>query len=168
MASLFSKAMLYLGLTEEEPDQGRERLAHEFEDTPYPTAPPEPMQGRRIEPPATAARNTTMRPSYGVSGVVRSSRSEVQADILVVEEFADARILADRVRDRVPVVLDLRRVDGDLLRRVIDFSSGLIYALDGTMSRVGDGLVLVLPPGIDLSDNEKRRLASLGAFEIDS
>ncbi len=160
--------MLYLGLTEEESDQGRERLAHEFEDPPYASqVPAESLQGRRIEPPATAAWNTAMRPDFGGIGVVRSSRSGAQADILVVEEFADAKILADRVRDRVPVVLDFRRVEADLLRRVIDFSSGLIYALDGTMSRVGEGLVLVLPPGVDLSESEKRRLASLGAYEID-
>ena len=53
----------------------------------------------------------------------------------------------------------------DLVRRVVDFSSGLIYALDGTMSKVGEGLVLVLPPNMTLDDTEKRRLASLGAYE---
>jgi cell division inhibitor SepF len=92
---------------------------------------------------------------------------EVQSDILVVEEFGDARILADRVRDRTPVVLDMRRATPDLVRRVVDFSSGLIYALDGSMRKVGDGLVLVLPPRVILSRDEKRRLTTLGAYEID-
>lgn len=92
---------------------------------------------------------------------------EIQSDILVVEEFADARVLADRVRDRVPVVLDMRMSDPDLVRRVVDFSSGLIYALDGSMRRVGDGLVLVLPPRATLSRDEKRRLSTLGAYELD-
>jgi cell division inhibitor SepF len=92
---------------------------------------------------------------------------ETQSDILVVEEFADARVLADRVRDRVPVVLDMRPTDPDLVRRVVDFSSGLIYALDGSMRRVGDGLVLVLPPRVTLSRDEKRRLSTLGAYELD-
>jgi len=92
---------------------------------------------------------------------------EIQSDVLVVEEFADARVLADRVRDRVPVVLDMRDTDPDLVRRVVDFSSGLIYALDGSMRRVGDGLVLVLPPRVTLSRDEKRRLAALGAYQLD-
>lgn len=92
---------------------------------------------------------------------------EIHSDVLVVEEFSDARVLADRVRDRVPVVLDMRRADPDLVRRVVDFSSGLIYALDGSMRRVGDGLVLVLPPRVTLSRDEKRRLATLGAYELD-
>jgi cell division inhibitor SepF len=92
---------------------------------------------------------------------------EVQSDVLVVEEFGDAKILADRVRDRVPVVLDLRRSEPELVRRVVDFSSGLIYALDGTMRKVGDGLVLVLPPRVTLSRDEKRRLAGLGVYQAD-
>ncbi len=92
---------------------------------------------------------------------------EIQSDILVVEEFADARVLADRVRDRTPVVLDMRQADPDMVRRVVDFSSGLIYALDGSMRRVGEGLVAVLPPRVTLSRDEKRRLASLGAYELD-
>ena len=92
---------------------------------------------------------------------------EIQSDILVVEEFGDARMLADRVRDRTPVVLDMRHADPDLVRRVVDFSSGLIYALDGSMRKVGDGLVAVLPPRVTLSRDEKRRLAALGAYELD-
>ena len=54
----------------------------------------------------------------------------------------------------------------DLVRRVVDFSSGLIYALDGSMRKVGDGLVVVLPR-VTLSRDEKRRLATLGAYELD-
>jgi cell division inhibitor SepF len=92
---------------------------------------------------------------------------DVQSDIILVEEFGDARILADRVRDRVPVVLDMREADHDLVRRVVDFSSGLIYALDGSMRKVGDGLVVVLPPRVTLSRDEKRRLSNLGAYELD-
>ena len=77
------------------------------------------------------------------------------------------RMLADRIRERTPVVLDMRTTDQDLIRRVVDFSSGLIYAMDGSMRKVGDGLVAVLPPRVTLSRDEKRRLASLGAYELE-
>ena len=49
---------------------------------------------------------------------------------------------------------------------VVDFSSGLIYALDGSMRKVGDGLVVVLPPRVTLS-REEAGLATLGAYELD-
>ena len=97
--------------------------------------------------------------------IMKGAKRTPRADILVIDEFGDAKILADRVREMVPVVLDFRTADEDLVRRVVDFSSGLIYALDGTMSKVGEGLVLVLPPNMTLDETEKRRLASLGAYE---
>ncbi len=171
MASLFSKTLVYLGLVDEDQVDGdpadvtgsgpgdemrRQRIVE-----PISTA-------RRVEPPPTS--RTAIRPSMrseGPEGLGVARPIEVQSDILLVDEFGDARVLADRVRGRTPVVLDLRRADADLTRRVIDFSSGLIYALDGSMRKVGDGLVLVLPPRVRLSRDEKRRLASLGAYELD-
>ncbi|MDX1468477.1 MAG: cell division protein SepF [Acidimicrobiia bacterium] len=163
MSSLFSKALVYLGLVDEDQLEGdlQDGDAH---DQPSLEAVP---AGRRVEPPPTsrAATRPSVRPEMSASQMVRPV--EVRSDILLVEEFADARMLADRVRDRVPVVLDLRSADQDLVRRVVDFSSGLIYALDGAMRRVGEGLVLVLPSRVALSRDEKKRLASLGAYELD-
>ncbi len=176
MSSLFSKALLYLGLVDED------QPSYDAEPAPETrggaAARPEPptserprnrtariegvssVEGRRVEPPNRA-------PAMSESSSVRSVRPvEVQSDVLVVEEFGDAKVLADRVRDKVPVVLDLRRAEPDLVRRVIDFSSGLIYALDGTMRKVGEGLVLVLPPRVTLSRDEKHRLAGLGVYQV--
>lgn len=175
MSSLFSKALVYLGLVDEdqsepEPEVGPgQSPLPPSRPTPRPgTAPVRPamghVEGRRVEPPASSTRVTALRPDGRGVRTLRSAST--QSDILVVEEFADAKVLADRVRDRVPVVLDLRIASPDLVRRVVDFSSGLIYALDGTMRKVGEGLVLVLPPQVTLTDDEKRRLASLGAYEL--
>lgn len=180
MSSLFSKALVYLGLVDEdrpgyEPDsvpererqpQPRPEPAYESpaERRPRPPARIEgvsSVEGRRVEPPV---RNPSIMTDQNSVRAVRPV--EIQSDVLVVEEFGDAKILADRVRDRVPVVLDLRRAEPDLVRRVIDFSSGLIYALDGTMRKVGEGLVLVLPPRVTLSRDEKRRLAALGVYQV--
>ncbi len=161
MASLFSKALVYLGLVDE--DQV-DRQPGDVMDTAHGV---EPLpEGRRVEPPPTS-RAATRPPMIPDTGSSMMRPVEIQSDILVVEEFADARMLADRVRERTPVVLDMRMADGNLMQRVIDFSSGLIYALDGSMRRVGEGLVLVLPPRVTLSRDEKRRLATLGAYELD-
>ncbi|CAN5850584.1 hypothetical protein BH23ACT5_BH23ACT5_17700 [soil metagenome] len=179
MSSLFSKALLYLGLVDEdqpshdtEPaSDNRGRPAATRSEPAYEAAPERrnrtariegvsSVEGRRVEPPARSQ-------AVSESSSVRSVRPvEIQSDVLVVEEFGDAKILADRVRDKVPVVLDLRRADPDLVRRVIDFSSGLIYALDGTMRKVGEGLVLVLPPRVTLSRDEKHRLSDLGVYQV--
>lgn len=185
MSSLFSKALVYLGLVDEDQIEAEANdMANQHNSQPEPAPQPRAVEsfseGRRVEPPATARAANRPQTRVEPPNLTETSRRvdppptsqmvrpvEIQSDILVVEEFADARILADRVRDRVPVVLDMRTTDPDLVRRVVDFSSGLIYALDGTMRRVGDGLVLVLPPRVTLSRDEKRRLATLGAYELD-
>jgi cell division inhibitor SepF len=202
MPSLFSKALVYLGLVDEDPDddtvisddernsrgvgtrrgpainRGDEWEGSESRNSERRGEMRRPdmrrgesfsrVEGRRVEPPTSASRTTAFRAENVDSPVVRAVRPvDVQADILVVEEFGDAKVLADRVRDRVPVVLDLRRTQPDLVRRVIDFGSGLIYALDGTMNKIGDGLVVVLPPRVVLSRDERRRLQRLGVYELD-
>ncbi len=175
MSSLLSKALVYLGLVDEDTSPPEPEVGPG--EAPLPPNRPAPrtgtvhagpsmghVEGRRVEPPPASTRVTALRPETRAVRTVGAT--ETQSDILVVEEFADAKILADRVRDRVPVVLDLRIASPDLVRRVIDFSSGLIYALDGTMRKVGEGLVLVLPPQTTIGLAEKRRLASLGAYEL--
>ena len=168
--SLFNKALVYLGLVDEDQMDGADSGYVDREAPAPERTRPAPSQldgGRRVVPAAASSRTVAARRGSepSIAGV-RQIRPEAQADILVIDEFGDAKILADRVRDRVPVVLDFRRVDDELDRRVVDFSSGLIYALDGTMSRVGKGLVLVLPPSTKIDVEEKRRLASLGAYEL--
>jgi len=174
MSSLFSKALVYLGLVDEDQmdDEGGDRPQPDRIEEPTRRVEPRRVealpQSRRVEPPPTSRAATRPQSRFDETdrvGLVRPV--EVQSDIILVEEFGDARILADRIRDRTPVVLDMRTADHDLMRRVIDFSSGLIYALDGSMRKVGDGLVVVLPPRVTLSRDEKRRLGSLGAYELD-
>ncbi len=167
MSSLFSKALLYLGLVDEDPGASdfEDDQSSSHHDSEARRNRPIAQEGRRVEPPAATSR--TAPPRGETLAGVRTIRPQTQTEILVVEEFTDARILADRVRAHTPVVVDLRRADTDLGRRVIDFSSGLIYALDGKMKKVGDALVLVTPGGIEISQEEKDRLARLGAYEID-
>lgn len=184
MSSLFSKALVYLGLVDEDQIEAEAGELSNHQNNQHEPGPPRAVEamseGRRVEPPPTARAATRPQSRVEPPTLGEASRRveppatsqmvrpvEIQSDVLVVEEFSDARVLADRVRDRVPVVLDMRSADPDLVRRVVDFSSGLIYALDGSMRRVGDGLVLVLPPRVTLSRDEKRRLAGLGAYELD-
>jgi cell division inhibitor SepF len=177
MSSLFSKALVYLGLVDED-QGGTSEFSSEAPGNGEPgelTRRVEPVEvERRVEPPPTARAATVPQSRGRALNVPAASAAtamvrpvEIQSDILLVEEFADARALADRVRDRTPVVLDMRSINSDLVRRIVDFSSGLIYALDGSMRKVGDGLVLVLPPRVALSRDEKRRLSGLGAYELD-
>jgi cell division inhibitor SepF len=76
--------------------------------------------------------------------------------------FDDAQEIADKFKATVPVILNLQGVQRDLSRRIIDFSSGLCYALDGHMERVANQVYLLTPTDVEVSADERRRLQERG------
>ena len=190
MSTFWSKTMVYLGLVDEEPAQAH--AAHAPMGSPDGIAPegqpvgaqpasfPQVQQvddahlappmatglssvaGRRVEPPSTPAQASRTR------GGVRAVRSSERTPAVIIpHSFEEVRGLADNIRERTPVVLDLREVEADTVRRVVDFATGLTYALDGSMRKVGTGLILVLPARVSLGRDEKRRLAEQGLYELE-
>ncbi|HEX4901959.1 MAG TPA: cell division protein SepF [Acidimicrobiales bacterium] len=79
--------------------------------------------------------------------------------VVAPESFDSAKDVADRFKAGQPVVMDLSGADRDLARRLIDFSSGMCYALGGNMERVTPGVYLITPVGVEVSGEERRRLA---------
>jgi cell division inhibitor SepF len=78
--------------------------------------------------------------------------------------FNDAQEVGDRLKNGQPVILNLQGVDRDLQRRLIDFASGLAYALNGTMSKAADQVFLLTPSNVEVSDEEKERLQARGLY----
>ena len=137
---------------------------------------PRGVQGRRVEPPSVGRRRTMTDRALNDSGVVVnptdrplvrtfSSDSDLESEVIVARSYADAQAVADHLRSSLPVVLDLRKVEPAMVRRLVDFSSGLTYALGGTMRKIGQGVVLVTPPNVNISRDERRRLRELGYHE---
>ncbi len=164
MSSMFQKALLYLGLVDEE------NLEEEEPHTQAVTTPPLQSSIRTVTPTGAPSRGRRVEPpqEFGYGGSVRAAtRDEPRADVVAAVTFDDAKMLADRIRSRRPVVLNMRDTDPDMVRRLIDFASGLTYGLDGTMSKVAEGVILVLPRGISLGRSETQRLAELGFYALD-
>jgi cell division inhibitor SepF len=78
--------------------------------------------------------------------------------------FNDAQEVGDRLKSGQPVILNLQGVDRDLQRRLIDFSSGIAYALSGTMSKAADQVFLLTPSNVEVSEEEKSRLEKRGLY----
>ncbi len=88
------------------------------------------------------------------------------AKVHVVEPhgFNDAPEIGDRVKDNQAVILNLQGVPRELQRRLIDFSSGLAFAVGGSMSRVADSVFLITPLNVHLSEKEKEKLRGRGLY----
>ena len=93
-----------------------------------------------------------------------SRRIDPESQIIVARNFSDAQSLADAIRAGRGVVLDLRSTEPEMVRRIVDFASGLTYALEGKMSKTAQGVILVTPAGVSLGVAEQERLARLGLF----
>jgi cell division inhibitor SepF len=89
---------------------------------------------------------------------------DLQVHLVVPKSFNDAQQIADQFKDAIPVILNLQGVDTELSKRLIDFSSGLTYALDGGMQRIADKVFLLTPRNVDVSAEERARLVEKGFF----
>jgi cell division inhibitor SepF len=111
-----------------------------------------------VEPAAVAA------PARPRLRGVDSGAGQVRVHLVLPRSFNDAQQIADRFKDSVPVILNLQNADMDLSKRLIDFASGLTYALDGSMQRVADKVFLLTPRNVEVSAEERARALDRGGF----
>ena len=191
MASLWQKTMFYLGLVDDDEIEAAEAATDETQqgvrtvDTPgrRPVERTEqrlgrgvaPVAGRRIEPPAPSRRRVSSNAEHAEAGVLvtsgrassggKSGTGSSETAIIEAKTLSDAQTLADHIREGRAVVLDLRDTETAMVRRLVDFSSGLTYALDGRMVKIATGVILVTPEGTTVGVEERRRLASLDLYD---
>jgi cell division inhibitor SepF len=191
VASMWRRTMVYLGLQDDDEFDYDADYAYDYEDETGDELVPERAHARAgretsssvrpvrdplhepVEPPS--ARDMT-------SGLVRPVprdesaslvtprpavvRQQTSAPVHVVEPngFNDAQELGDRLKTNQAVVLNLRGLDRELQRRLIDFSSGLAYAVGGTMRKVDDQVFLLTPTAVEVSEEDKERLQARGLY----
>lgn len=113
------------------------------------------------------ARTTTLRPvAGGRAATAAPSRNggEQRVHLVIPKSFNDAQQVADKFKDDVPVILNLQGSETDLSKRLIDFASGLTYALDGGMQRIADKVFMLTPRNVEISAEERARLIEKGFF----
>ena len=127
------------------------------------------------EPTSSGARTSVLRPTAeprrlrGVESVPGpgpgpGGGGTSRVHLVLPRSFNDAQQVADRFKDGVPVILNLQSCDQELAKRLIDFTSGLTYALDGGMQRVADKVFLLTPRNVEVSAEERARLLERGGF----
>jgi cell division inhibitor SepF len=113
------------------------------------------------EGPGKGGRDAGQNPPH-----LRAVPDQRPTRVSVVEpsSFNDAQGLADRFKRQQPVILNLQNVDGDLSRRMVDFCSGLTYALDGHIQSVASRVFLLTPRNVEVSAEERKRIAERAFF----
>ena len=100
------------------------------------------------------------------SAQVLSIHSQKQMKVVVMEphSFEDAQNIADQLKNRRPVIVNLENAERNLAKRVVDFISGTTYALNGNMQKVGNGIFLFVPSNVDISGEMRDELKDRGIF----
>jgi cell division inhibitor SepF len=89
---------------------------------------------------------------------------QVRVHLVMPKNFNDAQTVADKFKGDIPVILNLQTSETELAKRLIDFASGLTYALDGGMQRVADKVFLLTPKNVEVSAEERQRMLEKGFF----
>jgi len=104
-------------------------------------------------PAVTAAEPAVSTPSTGFSGqVLRTGSSSSKQEVILfhAKTFDDAAKAADELRDRKAIILNMENVDKALTRRVVDFLSGCVYALNGKVKKIAQCTYLFCPHNMDI------------------
>jgi cell division inhibitor SepF len=171
------RTLVYFGLAEEHPDDLYEEdpepeaaLAARYRERPGNVQTLAPRRRRdefddifadddaRVRPRAGAP----LRPVNGGRTTTNGRRSDIH--LVAPKSFNDAQQVADKFKDSIPVVLNLQDNDTDLSKRLIDFASGLTYALDGGMQRIADKVFMLTPRNVEISAEARASLIEKGFF----
>ena len=192
MASMWRQAMLYLGLGPDEgyddladqqhattPYRGvQDEPEVEIEDSLVTlVSGHDAARGPDLEvaaPAAAVAAVAAVTPSPSVTdamagaglqptGSVRTIPvSPAKPHVVAPRSFNDAQQVADRFKADQPIIVNLQGVERDVSRRIIDFISGLCYALNVNMEKVADSVYLLAPSNVSLPEEERQRLQERG------
>ncbi|GAB4248304.1 MAG: hypothetical protein Kow00122_05710 [Thermoleophilia bacterium] len=177
VGDLWHKTLVYFGIAEEEEIYEEETLApHEELEQSYRERP----SVRKVERESRSARRRAAADFDDIfsedesfrnqrTSVIRpvpspAPKAPAKVHLVVPKNFNDAQLIADKFKGDVPVILNLQSSETELAKRLIDFASGLTYALDGGMQRVADKVFLLTPKNVEVSAEEKQRLMEKGFF----
>jgi FtsZ-interacting cell division protein YlmF len=181
MASFWQKTLFYLGLVDDEGgystaanDDRSVATVTTTETGPIKARPPGTIAGKRVDPPDSYQRRSAnwehteagvyVQPDPGRTTVYDGLSPEPQTEVITARNFSDAQLLADGIGNGRAVVLDLRNTEPEMVRRLVDFTSGLTYALNGKMAKIAQGVILVSPAGVTVGEDELSRLATAGLY----
>lgn len=164
--SLWSRTLVYLGLREEPDDAAQWAVIEDAELVEDVVVTP-PSGSTALRPDAPRAGE----PAPAGSSNVRSLHGGAEpaggrVSVVQVRVFEDVEAVGSRYRHRHPVLFDVTACTREVARRTVDFVSGLTYASEGTLRRIAPRVFLLVPEGVDVPLEERRRLTQLG-YDVD-
>jgi cell division inhibitor SepF len=125
------------------------------------TLPPDQVSAVRATP-IEDGPPTSLHESLGPTVRAVPSPARARPHVVQPTSFEDAMDIGSSFKQGLPVIMNLGGADRDLARRLIDFASGVVFALEGSMERVAPQVYLITPTDVEVSDDDRRRLQERG------
>lgn len=154
---IWRKTLVYLGLVEDD----------EFDEYAYDDEPEEEPAPRRPRRSTAASASANSVSSSGRRDAVLRPISSPQTRFHLVNPTlfkADAQEVGDKFREGHSVLMNLQSADPRERQRLIDFASGLAYGMGGAIQPAGENVILITPPGVEVSAEERQRFLEERGF----
>ncbi len=90
--------------------------------------------------------------------------TQLEVAVLQPQSYEDAREIADRLKSKKAVVINLEELSKEDAIKVLDFVSGVVYALEGDIQKVSSGIFLIAPYNVSIANDIKAELKNTGIF----
>jgi cell division inhibitor SepF len=161
MAGAMRKMAVYLGLVEDEDQEGYDDYDGYDEPTPGNVV-------RRTEPAPNTLRVT--RPDETAVSYPPPRRTAMETvdayriTTMHPRTYNEARTIGEHFREGVPVIMNLTDMDDADAKRLVDFSAGLVFGLHGSIERVTNKVFLLTPANVEIAAEDKSTIAESGFF----
>jgi cell division inhibitor SepF len=164
MAGAMRKAMVYLGLVEDEDrydyDDYDEMTGTDGEAS-RASGGSRSLAPIREDARGSVATMTERRPQVGVASSVRSFD---RITTIHPRTYNEAKQIGESFRESTPVIMNLSDMDDSDAKRLVDFAAGLVFGLRGTIERVTNKVFLLSPANVTVTAEDKARMAESGFF----
>ncbi len=112
----------------------------------------------------TTSNASTVTPMSAPSGVMPRLNYDMEVVLYQPKDFEDSKIIVDSLKSKKPVILNIEDLDNDLGKKIFDFCSGALYALDGHIQKISRGIFILAPYNVEIGGDVRTALESKGIF----
>jgi len=182
MPSFFKKTLAFLGFIDEDVEENdeielKDKFAQEKRGNRYRTKAyrnernlqvysNETYKDEKVNYPPSKQPSSWFKSSKKITSL-EEAKMEKKIKVFVIEPntFEDSQIIGDKFKSDIPVIVNLQNENQETSKRIIDFCSGLTYALNGSIEKVADKVFLITPYNVEVTSEEKELLREKGFYE---
>ncbi|PZS34921.1 MAG: cell division protein SepF [Pseudonocardiales bacterium] len=165
MAGAMRKMGIYLGLVED--DEDHLHASDDYDDFDDYDEPPGRTSVRPVDRPTGLTRGglaLDTRPTAQARVETPTSVAAYRITTLHPRTYNEARTIGEHFREGVPVIMNLTEMDDSDAKRLVDFAAGLSFGLRGRIERITNKVFLLSPANVDVTAEDKARIAEGGFF----